>query len=453
MYEVTLTPSAFERPLRLFHTAGVDADAHPVAATTELDHAQGVRGVIDELLAALLAHMHTVFDGDRDKRAIPLGQQHVDVTKGEPLVEGVLGALGLAEDVHGRGDYRGEFPRKSGNHFLEEYFCYQAARAVTLSRAEIVTMAKDVTIPAFHKYLLGVKAKDTARKYASYATQFLTLMHSNGYQHFGDIPPGFLSEFSSMLSREGNSPSTVRVKVYAVKKYLDWVHSQGLAVEVQSKPELPRPDKRVREILQPKLLTLYFRQADLDLEEPLRTAVMLLPCSGLRASEMMSLRLGHVQQALVKLQKKDKKGKPLYKKTLFFKVLGKGNKERHVPLMEEGVEILKGYLAGWRRRQPGTWLFPLVTGKASTRGKNHVSDRSLRGAVQTLREPLGMDFTPHTMRRTYITTLWRKKIDLGTIARIAGHANVQTTIDHYLAMEPGDALSALHDAGSSLTEG
>ena len=85
-------------------------------------------------------------------------------------------------------------------------------------------------------------------------------------------------------------------------------------------------------------------------------------------------------------------------------------------------------------------------------GKKPISDRYLRGAVQKMREPLGMDFTPHTMRRTYITSLWRKGVDLGTIAMIAGHANVQTTIDHYIKMEPSDVINALHEAGSSLTE-
>jgi integrase len=60
--------------------------------------------------------------------------------------------------------------------------------------------------------------------------------------------------------------------------------------------------------------------------------------------------------------------------------------------------------------------------------------------------------TPHTMRRTYVTTLHRKGIDLAIIAKIAGHANVQTTIDHYIATDANDAVAALHNAGSSLTE-
>jgi integrase/recombinase XerD len=311
---------------------------------------------------------------------------------------------------------------------------------------------QDLSPEAFSSYLKGVKAENTVRKYTTYTKRFLQLMRSNGYREFSEIPPGLLNEFASMLTREGKSASTVRVQVYAVKKYLEWVRGRGVDVPSQGKPDLPRKKVRVRPVLPANLFTAYFREADLVLEEPVRTAVMLLPCSGLRASEMVSLRLAHIQKARVKLQTTDRKGNALYKTTLFLRVRGKGDKDRHVPLMDEGVEILTGYLAGWRRRQPGVWLFPRLTHKPSTSGKKHITDRTLRDGVQRLREGLKMDFTPHTMRRTYITTLWRKKVDLGTIARIAGHANVQTTIDHYLAMEPSDAINALHAAGSSLTE-
>jgi site-specific recombinase XerD len=271
-------------------------------------------------------------------------------------------------------------------------------------------------------------------------------MQANGYQNFGEIPPGLLSELSSMLSQQGKSPSTVRVHVYAVKKYLDWVRSKGLPVVLQSKVDLPKREIRMREVLPAEQFTNYFRSADLELEEPMRTAVMLLPCCGLRASEAVSLKLEHIHRARVKLRD------GTWKTTLFLKVIGKGNKERHVPLMEEGVEILTGYLAGWRKRHPGPWVFPKVTKRRSRGGYKHISDRHLRGCLQKMREPMSMEFTPHTMRRTYITTLHRKKVDLATIAAIAGHANVQTTIDHYIAMDPDGAVKALHEAGSALTE-
>lgn len=304
----------------------------------------------------------------------------------------------------------------------------------------------DTSPEAFQQYLHGVRAEKTAVKYTRCAKAFLRLMRHNGYSSFSEIPPGLLSEFCSMLGREGKSPSTVRVEVYAAKKYLEWVRSRGVTVAQQSKMDLPTRDIRMRDVLAPDQFTNYFRSADLELVEPMRTAVMLLPCCGLRASEMVSLKLEHIHKARVLLSN----GK--YKTTLFLKVRGKGNKERHVPLMEEGVEILTGYLAGWRKRQPGPWLFPKTTKRRGANGKLHMSDRHLRGSLQKMREPMGMEFSPHTMRRTYITTLHRKGIDLATIATIAGHANVQTTIDHYIAMEPTSTVRALHNAGSSLTE-
>jgi integrase/recombinase XerD len=311
-------------------------------------------------------------------------------------------------------------------------------------------MKVNVSVKAFREYLMGVKSPTTARKYAAYTTEFLRLMRSSGYQSFSQIPSGFLREFASSLRQEGKSSSTVRVHVFAVKKYLDWVRDKGVKVAHQSKVDLPKRDIRMRPVLPPDKFTLYFRQADLELEEPVRTAVMLLPCCGLRANEMVTLKLSHIFKARVKTRKKDKRGQTLYKNTLFLKVRGKGDKERHVPLMEEGVEILVGYLSGWRRTQPGPWLFPRA---GRSKGKKHISDRFLRAGMQAMRDPLGMHLTPHTMRRTYITTLWRKGIDLGVIANIAGHESVQTTLNHYITMEPSDSINALHRVGSSLTEG
>lgn len=309
---------------------------------------------------------------------------------------------------------------------------------------DVEAKAPDVSTTSFLEHLKAIKAPGTATRYAKYARAFRRLMAANGYESFEQLPPGMLGDFAVMCSNSGLNPSTVRVQVYAVKRYLDWVASRGVKVATQTKPELPRKRHQIRESLPQAQFSLYFRQADMDLEEPVRTAVMLLPCSGVRAQEIVTLKLDSIQRVDVKL----KNGKA--KKTLALRVLGKGNKERIVPLMEEGVEILTGYLAGWRKTQAGPWLFPKQSKKQA--GKKPISDRALRLALQKLREPLGMDFTPHTMRRTYITMLWRKGIDLKTIAAIAGHVSIQTTIDHYIVMDNTDSVKALHNAGSSLTE-
>lgn len=307
----------------------------------------------------------------------------------------------------------------------------------------------DTSTEAFRKYLVGAQSEGTARKYTAHAGVFLGLVRANGYQNFADIPPGLLSEFAAALSRDGKSPATVRVGVSAVKKYLNWVRGKGLEVTAQVNIDLPKIARVMRPVLPTSQFDAYFRRADADLHEPVRTATMLLPCCGVRASEMVSIRLGHIHKARVKMAAPPR-GKVTYKNTLFLKVQGKGNKERHVPLMEEGVQILTGYLDGWRRAQPGPWLFPRLSEK--DRGSKPVSARYLRGALQTMREPMGLEFTPHTMRRTYLTMLWKRGVDLATIAQIAGHASIQTTINHYIVMESNDVIQALHDAGSSMTE-
>lgn len=300
----------------------------------------------------------------------------------------------------------------------------------------------DVSTAAFRRYLEGVRSAATARKYSRYADKFLELMAENGYETFDQIPRGFLNSFASMLLQQRKSASTVRVQYFAVKRYLDWVRDQGIDVARQAKPDLPRMALRMRSSLAADEISEFFRQADVQLEEPLRTAVMLLPCCGLRASEMVSLKHTDIHRAMIEV-----KGKK--RATLYLRVRGKGDTERHVPLLEEGVEILTGYLAGWRRHAPGPWLFPSTyRDKVKSKGKRHFSDRSLRSGVSRVCEAMGLDFTPHTMRRTYITYLWRKGVNLATIARIAGHANVQTTINHYIVMEPQDALQAVRDAGS-----
>jgi integrase/recombinase XerD len=300
----------------------------------------------------------------------------------------------------------------------------------------------NISPAAFRQYLLGPKSAHTAKRYSDYIVKFLQVLKESDYTEFTQLPPGYLSQYASMLAQSGAMASTIRVQTFAAKKYLEWVHAQGIPVTPQSRPELPQNHPKARDLLPPDMVSRYFQQADIDLHEPIRTAVMLLPCCGLRAHEMIALKLSDIKKAEVVL-----KGKT--RKTLFLRLAGKGGRERNVPLMEEGVELLTGYLAGWRKKQPGVWLFPSLVD--DVKGRNHISDRHLRKSLQTIREPLGIDFTPHTMRRTYITTLWRRGMDLATLAKIAGHANVQTTVDHYIVMEPGDTIQALHNVGGALT--
>ncbi len=293
----------------------------------------------------------------------------------------------------------------------------------------------DTSPEAFEKYIAKVRAVSTSRKYSDGAAKFIEFCQLTGYLDWADIPPNILSEFSAYLVANSFAAPSVQLNVYAARKYLNWMVGHGIPIPNIAKPDLPKIVYQVKDLLPPDALSRYFEMADQLLNEPYRTAVMLMPCSGLRISEMVGLPLDAIRKEKIELEDGN------VKTTLVLKVSGKGGDQRVVPLFDEGVKILTQFLSGWRKQCSGQWVFP-----SNDRGRKHANDRSLRDALVKLRDPLGLDFTPHTMRRTYLVTLWRKGVSEAVLAKIAGHKSVQTLFKHYLALDSQDLLKAVHNA-------
>jgi integrase/recombinase XerD len=125
---------------------------------------------------------------------------------------------------------------------------------------------------------------------------------------------------------------------------------------------------------------------------------------GLRASEVLHLRIGDIDSS----------------RMLLWVRQGKGNKDRAVPLSPALLEALRAH---WRQHRPTTWLFA---------GKTPNGQRSL-GALQRVirRAVVAAGFTKkvslHTLRHSYATHLLEAGVDLLTIQRLLGHRDLQTT--------------------------
>lgn len=291
---------------------------------------------------------------------------------------------------------------------------------------------------AFEKYIRAVRSPVTAAKYSAATREFLGWLRDQGVTHLDKAPRNSVRNYCVFMVEEGYSPATVYVHIAGVNRFLGWCRSEGLKIPDFYSAELPRRTTRVKDILSPELFKHYFRLAE-QLNEPVRTAVLLLPCCGLRADELCSLPLGCLRRTPLLLKNGVKK------QTLTIVVKGKGGSERLVPLLDEGAQAVAAYLKGWRRRHPDThWLFP-------GRDKGHTADRTLRNAVQKVRVPLKMSWTPHTMRRTYLTTLYRKGVDPIILQKIAGHKSLKTLINHYLYLDEQDLAGAVHGSGGRLT--
>ena len=158
-----------------------------------------------------------------------------------------------------------------------------------------------------------------------------------------------------------------------------------------------------------------------------RTMLEVLYATGLRVSELVSLKLGQINlnQGVTR-------------------VLGKGNRERMIPLGEEAVRWLKAFIAGARNDilldRSTDYLFPTRRGDRMTRQAFwHIIKRYARKA--------GVDrkLSPHTLRHAFATHLLNHGADLRVVQMLLGHSDLSTTqIYTHVARERMKELHSQH---------
>jgi integrase/recombinase XerD len=158
-----------------------------------------------------------------------------------------------------------------------------------------------------------------------------------------------------------------------------------------------------------------------------RTMLELMYASGLRVSELVTLKTVHLSLSEGALR-----------------VTGKGSKERLVPFGEEAQGWLQRYIAEARAailgRQASDALFVTARGGPMTRQMfwKLVKAHARRAGVQV---PL----SPHTLRHAFATHLLNHGADLRAVQLLLGHADISTTtIYTHVARERLKALHAAH---------
>jgi len=158
-----------------------------------------------------------------------------------------------------------------------------------------------------------------------------------------------------------------------------------------------------------------------------RTMLEVLYATGLRVTELVSLKLSSVNLSQGVLR-----------------IVGKGDRERLIPLGEEAVQWLQQFLQGPRveillERQTD-YLFPTRRGDRMTRQAFwHIIKRHARTAG------IRKDLSPHTLRHAFATHLLNHGADLRVVQMLLGHSDLSTTqIYTHVARERLKDLHAQH---------
>lgn len=193
--------------------------------------------------------------------------------------------------------------------------------------------------------------------------------------------------------------------------------------------EAPKVGRSLPQALTEAEIEALFEVLDIEQENELRDRAMLevMYASGLRVSELVEL-----QQSQINLRQG------------VARILGKGAKERIVPLGEESVEWLQCYLKSAR---PG-----LAKGSASevlfisSRG-TQVTRQTFWYAIKRYAQRAGITkkLSPHTLRHSFATHLLNNGADLRVVQMLLGHSDLSTTqIYTHIAKARLQALHAKH---------
>jgi len=265
-------------------------------------------------------------------------------------------------------------------------------------------------------------APATIRAYRSDLTDFAA---ARGVKRAWSASPDVAIEYLAARTRRGRrddpglAPSSLRRRAAALKGFFRFAYGEGLIpVDVAAHVDLPKPSR-----LLPETLTVAEAEALLDAAggddgEPHgvrdRALLELLYAAGVRISE--AIGLDH---------------EDLSADGAFVRVIGKGDKERLVPVGDIALEWLARWIAG-----PRAALLAIGHVEPVRGGPLFVGDRGGRLARQqawaavkraAARAGLTGRVSPHTLRHSFATHLLEGGADLRIVQELLGHASISTT--------------------------
>jgi len=168
-----------------------------------------------------------------------------------------------------------------------------------------------------------------------------------------------------------------------------------------------------------------------------RVCLSTIYACGLRAGEGVSLQVQDIDSERMRLCVRQ----------------GKGRKDRHVPLPERTLSMLRTY---WQTHRHPIWLFPISykTGPVLPTARRCMSTAGVSKVFRMARQESGVKkpATPHTLRHSFATHLLEAGVSLRVIQAYLGHSSPQTTAiyTHLTRKVEGPAIEAINELVAQL---
>jgi integrase/recombinase XerC/integrase/recombinase XerD len=228
----------------------------------------------------------------------------------------------------------------------------------------------------------------------------------------GEVRHRDVRRYAAGLSSGGAAPATVARKLAAVRGLFDFlVRTERVGQNPADLVSSPKREQKLPKVLSGEqvraLLERIPARTPLELRD--RAMLELAYSCGLRCEEIVNLDRGSMDFDSEQLR-----------------VLGKGSKERQLPVGEPAQRALRRYLDRGRPALAGDPREPaLFLSKSGRRLSN--SDVTRRLALWVREAALAAGVSPHSLRHSFATHLLEGGADLRTIQELLGHASISTT--------------------------
>lgn len=258
---------------------------------------------------------------------------------------------------------------------------------------------------------LRIEKQSSHHTQLNYQRQLATLLimaKTQGITAWFMLTTEHVRYFIRQSKQQGLSANSITLRISVLRSFLDWLVIKGLITVNPAKGiPLPKREKRL-----PKDINVddINQLINFNQDDPLairdRAMLELMYSCGLRLAELVNLNCSSIN-----LQSSD------------VNVIGKGNKERKLPVGQKAIEWLKKWLTVRNLFKPvDQALFVAKSGK-------RISARNVekRFAQWGIKQGLAGHVHPHKLRHSFATHMLESCSDLRAVQELLGHASLSTT--------------------------
>lgn len=270
-------------------------------------------------------------------------------------------------------------------------------------------MELNKALELYFQYLRVEKgvSEETIKNYAYDLNKFFSALEKHSTE---DFLPTDIADFVRIESKNQLSTPTILRRISSTKNFYLFLERDGIIDFELVNFEKPKGIKRLPNVISFEEVEKLLDAPDLNKPEGVRDRALLevMYSSGLRVSELLNLKIKNVNFQYGML-----------------KIIGKGDKQRNVPIGEYALDYLRAYIDGPRRASKGRtseYVFLNRYGKPLSRVYFFllIKEYAKQAGIE-------QEISPHTLRHCFATHMLENGAELRAVQAMLGHSNIATT--------------------------